>query len=49
MAQEFLEMPDKDGFFGEFGGQMIPPELKAVMDDIANAYEEDSQLQGISG
>lgn len=40
MAQEFLEMPDKDGFFGEFGGQMIPPELKAVMDDIANAYEE---------
>lgn len=40
MAQEFLEMPDKDGFFGEFGGQMIPPELKAVMDDIAKAYEE---------
>ena len=40
MAQEFLEMPDKDGFFGEFGGQMIPPELKAVMDDIATAYEE---------
>ena len=40
MAQEFLEMPDKDGFFGEFGGQMIPPELKAVMDDIAQAYEE---------
>lgn len=40
MAQKFLEMPDKDGFFGEFGGQMIPPELKAVMDDIAKAYEE---------
>lgn len=40
MAQEFLEMPDKDGFFGEFGGQMIPLELKAVMDDIAQAYEE---------
>lgn len=40
MAQEFLEMPDKDGFFGEYGGQMIPPELKAVMDDIAQAYEE---------
>lgn len=40
MAQEFLEMPDKDGFFGEYGGQMIPPELKAVMDDIARAYED---------
>ncbi len=40
MAQEFLEMPDKDGFFGEYGGQMIPPELKAVMDDIASAYED---------
>lgn len=40
MAQEFLEMPDKDGFFGEYGGQMIPPELKAVMDDIDSAYED---------
>ena len=33
-------VPDKEGFFGEFGGQVIPPELKAVMDEIADAYYE---------
>lgn len=40
MAQQFLEMPDKDGYFGEYGGQIVSPELKAVMDEIARAYEE---------
>ncbi len=40
MAQQFLEMPDSQGYFGEYGGQILPPELKAVMDDINNAYEE---------
>jgi tryptophan synthase beta chain len=32
-------MPDKDGYFGDYGGQIIPPELKAVMDEITAAYE----------
>ena len=36
----FLDMPDTLGYFGEYGGQLIPPELKAVMDDINDAYEE---------
>lgn len=45
MAQQFLEMPDKDGYFGEYGGQIVPPELKAVMDEIAKAYEEVSQTK----
>lgn len=36
---QFLEMPDSDGFFGEYGGQVIPPELKAIMDDINDAYD----------
>ena len=40
MAQQFLEMPDSQGYFGEYGGQILPPELKAVMDDINAAYEE---------
>ncbi len=40
MTQEFLPMPDENGYFGEYGGQIIPPELKAVMDDINDAYEE---------
>lgn len=45
MAQKFLEMPDKDGYFGEYGGQIVPPELKAVMDEIAAAYEEVSETK----
>lgn len=36
----FAPMPNKEGFFGEYGGQIIPPELKAVMDEINVAYEE---------
>jgi tryptophan synthase beta chain len=40
MSFEFLPMPDDNGYFGEYGGQIIPPELKAIMDDINNAYEE---------
>ena len=40
MAMQFLEMPNKDGYFGEYGGQIIPPELKAIMDDISDSYEQ---------
>lgn len=36
----FGPMPDTAGFFGQFGGQIIPPELKAIMDEIDQAYEE---------
>lgn len=39
MSQEFLPMPDENGYFGEYGGQVIPPELKVIMDDINDAYE----------
>ncbi len=34
----FSAMPDSEGFFGEYGGQIIPPGLKNIMDDIAQAY-----------
>ncbi|RVU30620.1 tryptophan synthase subunit beta [Neptunomonas marina] len=37
---DFGQMPDREGFFGEFGGQIIPPELKKIMDEIDQAYEE---------
>ena len=37
---DFLPMPDNDGFFGEYGGQQLPPELKAIMDGISDAYLE---------
>lgn len=40
MSIVFDEMPDSNGYFGEYGGQVIPPELKAVMDDINIAYDE---------
>lgn len=42
---QYSEMPDKDGFFGEFGGQVIPPELKQIMDEIDAAYEEIRQTR----
>ena len=45
MAQQFLEMPDSQGYFGEYGGQILPPELKAVMDDINTAYEQVRQTK----
>ncbi len=37
---DFSPMPDANGYFGEYGGQLIPPELKVVMDEINTAYEE---------
>jgi len=33
-------LPDAQGFFGEFGGQFVPPEMKQVMDEISAAYQE---------
>jgi len=40
MSEKFLPMPDEKGYFGEYGGQIIPPELKEIMDQINDAYEE---------
>jgi len=33
-------MPDQHGFFGPYGGQLVPPHLKQAMDDITQAYAE---------
>ena len=30
--------PDKDGFFGKYGGQYIAPELQKAMQEITDAY-----------
>ena len=40
MSQQFLEMPDDKGYFGEYGGQIIPPELIDIMNEINDAYEK---------
>ncbi len=40
MPYDFAPMPDENGYFGEYGGQIIPPQLKEIMDDINDAYEQ---------
>ena len=45
MSIDFAPMPDENGYFGEYGGQVIPPELKQVMDEINDAYDQVSQTE----
>ena len=33
------DLPDAKGYFGPYGGQLVPPLLKQAMDDIDAAYE----------
>ena len=40
MSTEFLPMPDDKGYFGEYGGQILPPDLITIMNQINDAYEE---------
>ena len=35
-----IALPNEEGFFGNYGGQFIPPDLKQAMDDINTAYQE---------
>ncbi len=44
----FAPMPDAQGFFGPYGGQLVPPHLKQAMDDINRAYAEITQRAGLS-
>jgi tryptophan synthase beta chain len=32
--------PDANGYFGSYGGQIIPPDLKPIFDDIASFYNK---------
>jgi len=45
MSINFAPMPDNKGYFGEYGGQIIPPELKHIMDEINDAYDQVSQTE----
>lgn len=41
MQKPYLESyPDKNGYFGKFGGSFIPPELEKPFQEIIKAYEE---------
>ncbi len=33
-------LPDEKGYFGEYGGAFIPPQLQTIMDEITASYEE---------
>ena len=41
----FAAMPDANGYFGPYGGQLVPPHLKQAMDEINLAYEEIRQRE----
>jgi tryptophan synthase beta chain len=34
------KLPNDEGYFGEYGGSFIPPELQVIMDQVTEAYEE---------
>ncbi len=36
----YQNTPTKDGYFWEYGGQIIPPQLKPIFDNIAIQYEK---------
>ena len=38
-------MPTAEGYFGPYGGQLVPPHLKQAMDDINTAYAEITKHQ----
>lgn len=33
-------LPNQEGYFGEYGGQLIPPQLKPALDEVATEYEK---------
>jgi len=40
MTKVNTALPDKKGYFGEYGGQIIPPPLIEIMNEINDAYDE---------
>ena len=38
MKYNTIPMPDDKGYFGEYGGQVIPPDLVTIMNEIKDAY-----------
>lgn len=37
---EFGEMPNAEGYFGEYGGQLLPPHLVDIMNEISTSYDK---------
>lgn len=40
MKFDLGQMPDEKGYFGEYGGSFIPPQLQEIMDEITKAYQD---------
>lgn len=40
MTNSLKALPNNKGYFGKYGGQIIPPELKPIFDDINKAYDK---------
>ena len=35
-----MELPDKNGRFGEYGGSYVPEQLQTILDEINDSYEK---------
>lgn len=40
-----LAMPNEQGYFGEYGGQILPPHMVEIMNEISRAYDEVSSSE----
>ncbi len=39
-TQQTYNYPNSEGFFGEFGGSFIPPQLSPLLDELAQEFED---------
>lgn len=39
MTQSLKSLPNKQGYFGSYGGQIVPPQLQIVLNELAEAYD----------
>lgn len=37
--KHYRNLPNKTGFFGEYGGQFVPPQLKKALEEVTTAYK----------
>ncbi len=45
MTTHATAMPDEKGYFGEYGGQILPPPMIEIMNQINDAYDEVTQTK----
>jgi tryptophan synthase beta chain len=40
MSNLTIDMPDSKGYFGEYGGCFVPPQLESILQEITEAYDK---------